>query len=295
MNMHEPPVAFTIQLAPSQPGLSDGKLEKRKNEAEAIVRATMPFAASLRDSELVRGLATKDGYLLRTFSLVEHPQLSLDFLAHGGKRKQTLSPAHRIHCELEKLKGEAEAAIIRVGELEKLAASFSEIGTDQARSALDNLPERDLALWRLANSKRGKRISISFEGTRIGISMPIFPVYIADDRLRRIRFKLASINRKSAQIQSVQFLDNDEPGLEIVRKKLGTVAFIKRPPNRPNIDRDQWLSLYGAEYCNQPVEASVRVALSMADLSPNHLELVSIENLDELTTLRNRLLLGTGS
>ena len=283
--MYEPSFAFAIPLAPAHPGLSDGQLKTRMNDAEAILRATMPFVASLQDSELVRGLATKDGYLLRTYSLVEHPQLHLDFLAHGGRRKQILSAPHRIHNELEKLKGEAETAIIRVGELEKLASSFSEIGTDQARSALDNLPEHDLALWHLANSKRGKRISISFEDTIIGISMPKFPVHIAEDRLRHIRFNVASINRNSAQIQAIKFLDIDEPGSAIIMKKPRANALLKRVPEKSNGGLDQWLSLYGAEYYNQPVAAAVRVALSMKKLSTEHFELVSIENLDKLTPL----------
>lgn len=277
--------AFSVPLCAAHPGPSDEQLARRMVEAEKIVRATMPFAASLNESQLIRGVESKEGFLWRTFSLSESPQLSLDFVSQGKRKKQIPSAAHRMHSELERLRAEAEGSIIRVGDLEKLATSLAHTDADHVLQALENLPDHDQALWQLAHMKRGKRISISFEDRGIGINMPMFPAYIAEDRLINIRFRVTSVNRKSANVTAIRPLEDEETGIAISRKKLSGVTQLKRVPSKLNDNPDNWFCLYGAEYRNHFVEATVRVALNMLDLSPSHLELVHIENLSQLVSL----------
>ncbi|AXS79107.1 hypothetical protein [Dechloromonas sp. HYN0024] len=281
--------AFSIPLCAADPGPSDEQFAKRVVEAEKIVQATMPFATSLNESQLIRGLESKDGFLWRTFSLSETPQLSLDFDTQRKRNKKTPSVAHRMHSEIEQLREEAELSIIRVGDLERLATSLSHADTEQARQALENLSDHDQALWKLVHSKQGKRISISFEDREIGITMPMFQAYVAEDHLRHIRFQVTSVNKKSAKVTAVHPLDEEKAGIAKGKKKPKGVTQLKRVGKKSSDDPDNWFCLYAAEYRDHPVEATVRVALNMQDLSPSHLELVRIENISQLVSLTTSL------
>ena len=113
----------------------------------------------------------------------------------------------------------------------------------------------------------------------------MFPAYTSENYLRKIRFRVTSVNRKSAEVTALCALEQEETRIANSRIKLTGVNQLKRVPNQSNVDLDSWFCLYGAEYRNHPVEATVRVALRMFDLSPNHLELVSIENLSQLVSV----------
>jgi hypothetical protein len=220
---------------------------------------------------------------------MESQQLSLDFGAHTKRKKQTPSAAHRMHSEVERLREEAEGSIIRVGDLERLATSFSHADADQVRQVLESLSDHDQALWELVHSKRGKRIAISFEDREVGITMPMFPAYIAEDHLRHIRFQVTSVNKKSAKVTAVHAIGEEKTGIAKGKKKSKSVTQLKRVGKKSSDDPDNWFCLYAAEYSNHQVEATVRVALNILNLSPSHLELVSIENISQLASLTTRI------
>ena len=266
--------AFAIPLGPAHPGLVNE--EKRKQEARRIVRSVMPSTASLIGAGLEERIMGDDRLIWLAFDLVESPQLSLAFDRQRSKRTIPSSPIQRMIAELTRLKEESETTTIRLGELEQLAQTITRVGTLDAQSLLDTLSDDDRSLWQLAHAKPGSRISLRFEDSEIGFTLPMFPIHVSDTRYRRIRFKVTSPSRKVATITCVRMLDDDtENGGNDIESVAALTRLLRSPGNH---DDDGWFGLYAAEYCNQHCEATVRVARWAEDLRPSHFELLQIDN-----------------
>lgn len=280
--------AFAVPLGPAHPGLIHE--EKRKQEARHIVRTMMPSTASLIGVGLEERIMS-DGHLIwLAFDLVESPQLSLAWDRQRGKRTIQPAPLQRLIAELARLQEDTETTTIRLGELEQLAQAISHVSTSEAQSLLTTLSDEDRRLWQLAHSKRGSRISLTFENREFGSTLPLFPVHVSDTKHRRIRFQVTSPSRKAATITGVRLLDDDT---ENAGNDTDSVAALTRLLRSPGVlDGDGWFGLYAAEYCNRHCDATVRVARRAEDYSPSHFELVQIDNLLALTELVKGVLTG---
>lgn len=273
--------AFAVALGPAHPGLIHE--EKRKQEARQIVRALMPSTASLIGVGLEERIMSDGRLIWLGFDLVESPQLSLAWDRQRGKRTIQPAPVQRMIAELARLQEDTETTTIRLGELEQLAQAISHVSTSEAQSLLSTLSDDDRRLWQLAHSKRGSRISLTFDNREIGFTLPMFPVHVSDTKHRRIRFQVTSLNRKAATITNVHRLDNDAEDAGSAPESVTALTRLLRTPGVSDVDG--WFGLYAAEYCYRNCDATVRVARRAEDFSPSHFELVQIENLVELTEL----------
>ena len=267
--------AFSLPLGPAQPGLTDNQMKNRKAEAHRIVRAAMPSSAHLMNSVLQERIESDGRMLWLAFDLIETPQMELmltgkpDSLKHGLK-----SALGCLYAELERLREEAELTVIRVGELAEFSARLGTLSTQELANAIDSLSERDLNLWRLINSRKGKRISIVFPSAgSIGISMPLFPMFIPEKQPREIQFNVVTPTREKAEIRLMRSVDETERGIAV---RLPRKIHLFRQSAHAKSRSDGWFLLYAAEYRGLPVKAKVRAALRMSDLSPSHLELLEI-------------------
>jgi len=277
--------AFSLPLGPEQPGLSDTQMQRRKEEAYRIIRATMPSATTLlRNGVLQERLAGGEGFLWLSFDLVDTPQINLPFGEAKHPRYKVKSTLGGLYAELARLKDEAEFNVIRVGALAGVASRLVTMSDQERVEALDTLSEQDRELWRLFFMRRRKAISISFPSGVVGISMPLFPFHMAEERSRKIRFKVKAANRRCAELVAVEELtrSSEFPSKEVpIPKRIEML----RPLGNERDRGCGWFLLYAAEFRDALVEAEVRMALLLADLSPSHLELIHIDNHEKLKTM----------
>jgi len=277
--------AFSLPLGPEQPGLSDTQMQRRKEGVYRIIRATMPSAETLiRNGMLQERLAGGGGFLWLVFDLVESSQISLPFGESKQRRYKAKSILGNLYAELARLKDEAEFNVVRVGELSGFASRLVTMSDQERVGALDTLSDQDRDLWRLVCTRKRRSISIAFPSGVIGISMPLFPSHIAEERSRKIKFKVKAANRRRAELVAVEEVtrasDSPSKGVSFPKR----IELI-RPLGNDGDQRNGWFLLYAAEFRDVVVEAEVRVALLLSDLSPSHLELIQIGNQDQLTAI----------
>ena len=277
--------AFCLPLGPEQPGLSDTQMHRRKEEVYRIIRATMPSSAALlRNGVLQERLAGGDGFLWLAFDLVESPQIILPFGEATKPRYKEKSILGSLYAELSRLKDEAEFNVIRVGALAGVASRLVAMSDQERVGALDALSEQDRELWRLFFMRKRRSISISFPTGIVDVNMPLFPLHIAEERSRKIRFKVKAVNRRRAELIAVEELtresDNPSKGVPFPKR-----IELLRPLGYDSGQCKGWFLLYSAEFRDVVVEAEVRMALLLSELSPSHLELIQIGNKDQLKIL----------
>ena len=195
--------AFSLPLGPAQPGLTNNQIVKRKGDAYRIVSAAMPSSKHLMTSVLQERIESDGRMLWLAFDLVETPQMQLVLTGPVKSAKKGLKSAlNDLYADLARLKVEAEATVIRVGELEAFSARLGTLSTPELATAIDSLSENDWELWRLINARKGKRISIEFPFTgSVGITLPLFPTHIPEKQSRMIQFHVVSPTRDKAEIR----------------------------------------------------------------------------------------------
>lgn len=272
--------ALSIPLGPAKPGLTDAQIKKRKEEARRAVRATMPSSRHLMHCYLQERIVSDQGLLWLAFDLVETPQMQLLTAGHGRNARMLASAFNSLCMELSRLKEEAEATVIRVGELAAISSRLASLSRIDITGVVEELSEHDWELWRLIHSRKGQGVSIEFPSGRVGISMPLFPEHASEGQERRIRFRVKSVNRGKAEIIQITEEVESAPACSAVNfpKKMRLL----RPQGRGLQERKGWFLLYAAEFRNVAVDAIVRMALKLSDFSPSHLELISIRNSAEL-------------
>ncbi|TYC55209.1 hypothetical protein ETQ85_14400 [Zoogloea oleivorans] len=283
--MSEKIEAFSLPLGPEKPGLSDTQMQRRKEGVYRVIRATMPSAATLlRSGVLQERLAGGEGFFWLSFDLVETPQITLPFGEATQPRYKEKSILGNLCAELARLKDEAEFNVIRVGTLAGVALRLVTMSDQERVGALDALSEQDRELWRLFFIRRRRSISITFPSGVIDISTPLFPLHVAEERFRKIRFKVKAVNRRRAELIIVEELTKatDNPSKLVPFPKR---IELLRPLGADCDQGDGWFLLYAAEFRDVVVEAEVRMALLLSELSPSHLELIQIGNKDELIVM----------
>lgn len=277
---------FSLPLGPAQPGLNDRQITVRRNKVLSIVRATMPSTQYLANCILQERIVSDQGLLWLAFDLVETPQMQL--LASGPQRgrKGLASALNGLYGELARLREEAEATVIRVGELTEFASRLQTMGGVELNSAIKDLSEQDWELWHLIHARKGKRVSIAFPTGNIGITMPLFPTHIPEKFPRKIRFRVKSPARFKAKIE---FLDETAESADTCAVKWPRTIDMLRPLGNIRAERDAWFHLYVAEFRDLILEATVRVALNLSDLSASHLELIELVRTPDLVDEANAL------
>lgn len=287
--MSEKIEAFSLPLGPEQPGLSDTQMQRRKEGVYRIIRATMPSAVTLiRDGVLQERLAGGDGFLWLVFDLVESSQISLPFGESNQRRYKTKSILGDLYAELARLKDETEFNVIRVGELAGFASMLLTMSDQERVGALDVLSDQDRDLWRLFFMRKRRSISISFPTGIVDVNMPLFPLHVAEERSRKIRFKVKAVNRRRAELIAVEELtresDNPSKGVPFPKR-----IELLRPLGYDSGQCKGWFLLYSAEFRDVVVEAEVRMVLLLSELSSSHLELIQIGNKDQLKILAKEI------
>ncbi len=281
--------AFSLPLGPEQPGLSDTQMQRRKEEVYRIIRATMPSSATLlRNGVLQERLAGGDGFFWLAFDLVESPQITFPFGDATKPHYKEKSMLGGLYAELSRLKDEAELNVIRVGTLAGVASRLVAMSDQERVGALDALSEQDRELWRLFFMRKRRSISISFPAGVVGVNMPLFPLHIAEERSRKIRFKVKAVNRRRAELIGVEELarESDSPSKGVPFPKR---IELLRPLGYDSNQGNGWFLLYSAEFRDVVVEAEVRMALLLSELSPSHLELIQIGNKDQLKIMAQEI------
>ncbi len=279
--------AFSIPLGPAKPGLTDEQIKKRKGEAHRIVRATMPSTRHLMHCYLQERIISDQGLLWLAFDLVEAPQMQLLTAGSGRNARMVASAFNSLCMELARLRDEAEATAIRVGELAAISSRLVSLSGMNLSGVVDGLSEHDWELWRLIHSRKGQAVSIDFSTGSVGITMPLFPAHTSEGRERRIRFRVKSVIRGKAEICQIKEENESTPASSPV--KLPKKMKLLRPQVKCPQEKNGWFLLYVAEFRNVVVDATVRMALKLSDFSPSHLELISFNNATELVAEINEI------
>lgn len=277
--------AFKVPLGPAgEPGLTNEQLEERHREVLKLVHAAMPSSRLLTGTLLKERIISENGLFYQAFDLVESQQMPLFDSADSRTGRRIATSISALYAELARLKDEASNAVIRIGELTLFAAELQSQPTDESRAMLDELSPEDLKLWRLTHSRKGKHLSIEFDDGNVILPLPRLQEHIAETSVRKIRFRVKQIQRKSAILSEIKdaLVSVSDAASTGAVDKYPKALKLMRPSDSLLDSHDAWFLLYLAEYKGLPVEATVRMALKAVNLKPSHMELVDISNARKL-------------
>lgn len=200
--------AFRIPLGPAvEPGLNTNQLDMRTREALKMIHAIMPSTRVLTSGVLQKRLISEGGLFWLAFDLEESPQMPLFNAGPHPTGKRITSTLANLHSELLRLREEAEATVVRVGELASLAAELDSLPIDESRSALGELSPDELLLWKLIHRRNGEPLAIEFEDGLVNLPLPTLGTHLPEGHVRTIHFMSSTQeNAKPSSRESGKYL-----------------------------------------------------------------------------------------
>lgn len=261
--------AFSVVLGPSGSEFTAEELESRKKVARDEILALMPSAKYLMNSMLRECVFAEEGKIVLAYDLVEISQLPLDFNADGKKKR--LSVLNRLLQDAQRLRESAEQSQVRIAELTSLV---TQMNSDPLESHTD-FDMEDRSLLHLMYSNRGKSIHIKYPDDEIILQLPDIPIYVPEDGIRKIRFKVESISKIRATVEVGEGIMEESD--RQVHQPLPKKIVLHRQRNN-ELNEEIWPYLYPALENRLYVEAQVKVSLHAESRTPAYLELLAVLN-----------------